>query len=240
MELNRESKNMIAIFALVLAFAFGINYLVAPQADQSFMSWSVGLFVVAVLFWVWIRRDDLAAKRKDALKAAEDAAKRAEDLATKTKDKASAELDKGKEKIEVLAEDVKDSTQVIAEALADAAEDVSEAVEESAEDVKEVVEESAENVEETVEEVVNDEPDDLSKVEGIGPVYQEILKEAGLTTFADVASKSQDELEQIIKDAGKRRPASIETWAEQAGYAAKGDWDGLQKLQDTLDGGRRV
>jgi len=235
MEFDRETKQMITVVALVAAFAVGINYLVVPDVDQSFMGWSIGLFVVAVLFWIWIRRDDMAEQRESALKAAEDAAKRAEELAKAAQDKASVELEKGKEKIEVIAEDVKDSAEKVTEAIEEAVEDTAEAVEETVE----VVEEEAEDVAETVEEVASDEPDDLSKIEGIGPVYQTLLKDAGVATYAAIASKSQEELEKIITDAGKRRPASIETWAEQAEYAAKGDWDGLQKLQDTLDGGRR-
>jgi hypothetical protein len=30
------------------------------------------------------------------------------------------------------------------------------------------------------------------------------------------------------------------TWPQQAKLAAKGDWDGLEKLQDELSGGRKV
>jgi predicted flap endonuclease-1-like 5' DNA nuclease len=217
MEFDREAKNMIAIIAFVAAIAFGINYVVVDQPDRSFISWSVGLFVVAVLFWIWMRRDDLAEKREGALKAAEDAARQAEELAKKAQDKAEVELEKGKEKIEVLDEKIHDYTD----------------------DLEETEEEVEETVEEVVEEVAaSDEPDDLSKVEGIGPVYQSILKDAGVGTFAAIAAKSTDELEAIIKAAGKRRPASIVTWAQQAALAAKGDWDGLQKLQDSLDGGR--
>ena len=228
MNYNREAKNMIAIIAFVGAIAVGMNYLVVPDTDRSFISWSVGLFVVAVLFWIWIRRDDIAEKREDALQATEEAVQKAEELAVKTQAQAEAVLEKGKEKIEVLAEDVHDYT-----------EDLEEAIEEAEDEIEDVVEETQDAVEEVVEAVTSDEPDDLSKVEGIGPVYQKILKEAGVATFAAIASKSQDELEKIIKDAGKRRPASIETWAEQAELAAKGDWDGLEKLQSTLDGGRR-
>mgnify|MGYP001035149878 CR=1 FL=1 len=44
----------------------------------------------------------------------------------------------------------------------------------------------------------------------------------------------------LVSDAGMRRPRSIETWAEQAELAAKGDWDALEKLQDELSGGRRT
>lgn len=222
MEFDREAKNMIAIIAFVAAVAFGINYVVVDQPDRSFISWSVGLFLVAVLFWIWIRRDDLAEKREDALKTAEEAARQAEELAKKAQDKAEAELESGKHKVEVLDKEIHDYT----------------------EEIEEAVEETTEEVDDTADEVVEEiveatgEPDDLSKIEGIGPVYQGILKDAGVSTFAAIAARSTDELEAIIKDAGKRRPASIVTWAQQAALAAKGDWDGLQKLQDSLDGGR--
>lgn len=265
MDFDRETKNMIATLALVAAFAFGINAVVTPDAETNFMSWSIGLFVIAVLFWIWIRRDDLAEKREDALKAAEDAAKRAEELAKAAQDKASVELEKGKQKVEILAEEVKDSTEKVAEVVDDAAADVAQAVADETGDIKEIVEEQIEAVEETVEETVEDttddlkvedvvienpvenspepveaiEPDDLSKIEGIGPVYRTILTEAGVGTFQAITTKTTDELELIIADAGKRRPASIDTWVEQAEYAAKGDWDGLRKFQDMLIGGRR-
>ena len=228
MEFDREAKNMIAIMAFVAAVAIGMNAVVVNEPDQSLISWSVGLFVIAVLFWIWIRRDDLAAKREDALKAAEDAAQQAEELAKKAKDKAEVAIEAGKEKIEVAAEAVHDYTDERKEALEEAAETAGEVVDETEDAVEEVVEEVA----------TSDEPDDLSKIEGIGPVYQTILKDAGISTFAAIASKSTDELEAVIKGAGKRRPASIVTWVQQAELAAKGDWDGLQKLQDSLDGGR--
>lgn len=220
MTFDRETKNMIAIMALFAALTLAINYIVVPDADQSFISWSVGLFVVAVMFWIWIRRDDLAAKRTDALNAAEDAARQAEDLAKKTKDQASAKID------------IED-TKVV--------ESIAEAVKEVKKDIKkEVVEPVVEAVKAVKKEVKKaTEPDDLTKVEGIGPMYAQLLIDAGVTTYAQLASMSQDDIEKHIKDAGKRRPASVETWAEQAGFAAKGDWDGLEKLQATLDGGRR-
>lgn len=220
MEFDREAKNMIAIMALVAAIAVGINAVVVNEPNQSFMGWSVGLFVVAILFWIWIRRDDVAANREDALQAAEDAAQQAEELAKKAQDKVETKIEAVREKIVVSDEAVHDSTDIVEEALADEPEAVAEAA--------------------PAIEPVTDEPDDLSKIEGIGPVYQSILKEAGVGTFAAIAAKKTEELEAIIKGAGKRRPGSINTWAEQAELAAKGDWDGLQKLQDSLDGGRRV
>ena len=226
MNFDRETKNMIAIIAFITAVVVGINYVVVPDADQSFISWSVGLFVVAVMFWIWIRRDDLAAKRDEALKAAEEAARQAEDLAKKTKDNAQAKIDITEEQV--------------VEVVADSIEEVVEVVETVAETIAEAADETADEVEETVEEVAEMlDPDDLTKVEGIGPMYASILIAASVATYEELASKSQADLEKINKDAGKRRPASIETWAEQASFAAKGDWDGLEKLQASLDGGRR-
>ncbi len=82
--------------------------------------------------------------------------------------------------------------------------------------------------------------DDLTRIEGIGPKMQAALKDAGIRTFAALANASEDELRQAIEDAGMRLAPSLETWAEQAEYAADGDWDGLDTLQDELSGGRRV
>lgn len=226
MNFDRETKNMIAIIALIAAITVGINYVVVPDADQSFISWSVGLFVVAVMFWIWIRRDDLAEKRDEALKSAEEAARQAENLAKKTKDNAQAKIDITEEKV--------------VEAVAESVEEVIDVVETVAETIEEAADDMADDVEETVDEVADMlDPDDLTKVEGIGPMYASILIAAGVATYKDLASKSQADIEKIIKDAGKRRPASVVTWAEQATLAAKGDWDGLEKLQASLDGGRR-
>ena len=74
---------------------------------------------------------------------------------------------------------------------------------------------------------------------GIGPKYAEILMGAGVTTFAQIAAMSDDEIVTLVKDNGGRKSASMGTWAEQAKLAAAGDWDGLAKLQDELSGGRR-
>jgi predicted flap endonuclease-1-like 5' DNA nuclease len=84
------------------------------------------------------------------------------------------------------------------------------------------------------------EPDLLQKIEGIGPKSAAALLAAGISSFAQVAGMSADELAEIIKSAGMRRHASITTWAEQAALAAAGEWDALETLQAALDGGRRV
>jgi predicted flap endonuclease-1-like 5' DNA nuclease len=82
------------------------------------------------------------------------------------------------------------------------------------------------------------EPDDLKKIEGIGPRMEKALVAQGIDTFAKLAEKSLDELREAVAAEGLRFAPSAESWAEQAGYAAKGDWDGLAALQDTLISGR--
>lgn len=85
----------------------------------------------------------------------------------------------------------------------------------------------------------SDEPDDLTRIEGIGPKMSQALQDAGIITFAHLAASSEDRLRQAIEEAGMRLAPSVGTWAEQAAYAEKGDWDGLQAFQDTLIAGRR-
>ncbi len=82
--------------------------------------------------------------------------------------------------------------------------------------------------------------DDLKRIEGIGPVMERVLNEAGIFTFAELAARTPEELQAILDAAGVRRITSPETWPEQAKLAAEGRWDELAALQDTLKGGRRV
>ena len=83
------------------------------------------------------------------------------------------------------------------------------------------------------------EADDLTRIEGIGPKYRDALMSVGITTYAQLAEMSLDEIKAAIKKAGMRNTASMSTWAEQAKLAAAGAWDELEKLQDELSGGRR-
>ncbi|HUV89177.1 MAG TPA: DUF4332 domain-containing protein [Anaerolineae bacterium] len=82
-------------------------------------------------------------------------------------------------------------------------------------------------------------PDDLERIEGIGPKIAGLLQAAGITTFAQLAATNVGRLKQILTDAGIRI-ADPTTWAEQARLAAAGKWDELQALQDKLKGGRQV
>ena len=83
------------------------------------------------------------------------------------------------------------------------------------------------------------EPDDLKKIEGIGPKISGLLQEKGILTFAQLANTQVETLRQFMLDA-KLRIARPDTWPEQAALAAAGKWEELDTLQDNLKGGRRV
>ena len=104
-----------------------------------------------------------------------------------------------------------------------------------------VIEEEAEEILETIEEKVAEpiQPDDLKKIEGIGPKISMLLGEKGIHTFAQLADQTPEQLQAVLDEAGIRI-ADPTTWAEQAKLAAQGDWEELIDLQDNLKGGRRV
>lgn len=80
-----------------------------------------------------------------------------------------------------------------------------------------------------------EESDDLTKIEGIGPVIAEALVDAGIVSYADLASAQEEEIQEAIKDV--RGAHNSSTWAQQAQLAADDKWDELSDLQDSLDGG---
>lgn len=84
-------------------------------------------------------------------------------------------------------------------------------------------------------------PDDLIKIEGIGPKMAQVLGEAGITTFAQLAAASPERLREILDAAGNRyRMIDPTTWPQQAALAADGDWSGFNTLVSQLRGGRKV
>lgn len=84
------------------------------------------------------------------------------------------------------------------------------------------------------------EPDDLTRIEGIGPYYRDALAKLGITTFSQLALRTDSAaLVAELKANGYRQHPTIPTWAEQAALAATGDWEGLAKLQSGLISGRR-
>jgi predicted flap endonuclease-1-like 5' DNA nuclease len=89
-------------------------------------------------------------------------------------------------------------------------------------------------------EVLVAEPDNLKRVEGIGPKISQLLQDAGIMTFAQLAATEIGRLRQILADADLTALADPTTWPEQARLAADADWASLEALQDALKGGRRV
>lgn len=81
--------------------------------------------------------------------------------------------------------------------------------------------------------------DDLTKLEGIGPKISSILKAAGVDTFEKLAAKTESDLHDLLVAGGlKPLPPTFKSFGQQAALAARGDWDGLKALQDTLTAGR--
>ena len=81
--------------------------------------------------------------------------------------------------------------------------------------------------------------DDLTVIEGIGPVINRKLHESGIRTYANVAETAVDDLKAALVAAnlGSHDPT---TWPAQAKLAAAGKWEELKALQDKLDGGREA
>ena len=78
--------------------------------------------------------------------------------------------------------------------------------------------------------------DDLTLIEGIGPKSAEALKAAGITTFAQVAKMSPEELEKIVKDKKVRLVGTTEHWPRQAEIAATGDLTALEGYRKRVKG----
>ncbi len=79
------------------------------------------------------------------------------------------------------------------------------------------------------------EPDDLTRVWGIGAAIASKLNDSGIYTFEQLAKTEQHEIDAILAGSGSRfrlaTPAIRATWQEQARLAAVGDWDALDYLQ---------
>ncbi|GAB3564863.1 hypothetical protein GCM10027578_11140 [Spirosoma luteolum] len=81
--------------------------------------------------------------------------------------------------------------------------------------------------------------DDLTLIEGIGPKIAELLNNAGITTFAQLADAQDETVQQVLTEAGPRfNVHDASTWNEQAALARDGKMDELKELQDRLKGGK--
>ncbi|MBK8781747.1 MAG: DUF4332 domain-containing protein [Anaerolineales bacterium] len=64
--------------------------------------------------------------------------------------------------------------------------------------------------------------DELTKIEGIGPKVAKVLKEAGITTFEELANATAGDLQKSLDAAGMQM-MNPEGWIDQAKLAANGD-----------------
>ncbi len=82
-------------------------------------------------------------------------------------------------------------------------------------------------------------PDDLARIEGIGPKIAAALVAAGIRTFRQMARADDDTLTKAINNVGIKFAPSLYTWAEQAQLLADGDEEGFAVLTARLIAGRR-
>ena len=81
--------------------------------------------------------------------------------------------------------------------------------------------------------------DDLKKIEGIGPKIEQLLYAEGIYTWDDLSKTAVQQIQIILDNAGPRfRVHNPESWPFQAGLAAEGKWEELNKWQDEHKGGR--
>jgi predicted flap endonuclease-1-like 5' DNA nuclease len=87
--------------------------------------------------------------------------------------------------------------------------------------------------------VIPAEPQDLTRIEGIGPAISGVLNGAGIVNYAQLADAAVRRLRDILDAAGPRfRIAQPNSWPQQARLAAEAKWDKLATLQDSLTAGR--
>jgi predicted flap endonuclease-1-like 5' DNA nuclease len=81
-------------------------------------------------------------------------------------------------------------------------------------------------------------PDDLARIEGIGPKISAALIASDIRTYRELADAQAPVLEEAINKAGIKFAPSIVTWSRQAALLAAGDEDGFRELTDQLVAGR--
>lgn len=81
--------------------------------------------------------------------------------------------------------------------------------------------------------------DDLTLIDGIGPKMAAALVSAEIDTFAKLSQADESALRAAIEAAGMKFSPTLPTWAEQAGYLARGDMAGFKNYLQTLTSGRK-
>lgn len=247
MVLDRTTKTLIAVLTMVGALFLIIEHLVSEDPLEDW--WLAAILLgISLAFWVWlwqeeqakssamvvseIQEDDklsqmqewVADKENPALKVVEEAPAKAEP-------EPSPEPEPTPEPESSVAEQVIEAEPDEAPVIEEAKADESPSVEKVAEAMA-APESPKEEKTEAPKAKASDKPDDLRKVNGIGPKYMKVLNDAGISTFAQLAETSADRIEEIIDEAGVRRIGGADTWPKQAEFLAKGDEAGLQKYLD--------
>jgi len=172
-------------------------------------------------------KDQLAAGNAEAARVA---------AAASEKEKEEAKVEKETPKAE--EENVIETGDVVVGAgiplLKDKAKVVSDALSKT-----EATSDKKEEAAPTQEKAKSAKPDDLKKIEGIGPKIAELLTNADIPTFASLADSDPEKIKEILLEAGSRyKMHDPTTWPQQAKLAAAGKWDELTTLQDNLKGGK--
>ena len=77
--------------------------------------------------------------------------------------------------------------------------------------------------------------DDLAIIDGIGPKIEELYRQQGVTTFAQVARMSVHELQSLLDKGGPNfKLANPATWAQQAQLILDNRWGDLKTLHAEL------
>jgi DivIVA domain-containing protein len=83
------------------------------------------------------------------------------------------------------------------------------------------------------------EKNNLEIIEGIGPKIKQVLNDARISTFRDLATTPMYRIKDILDAAGPHFAAhDPSTWVEQALLAESGEWEKLDRLKEFLIGGR--
>lgn len=103
-----------------------------------------------------------------------------------------------------------------------------------------VVKEAPAPVAETPAPAVEATPDDLTKIEGIGPKTSAALIAAGISSFETLSTSSMADIQKVLDKEANLSHLDPTTWAAQSKMASNEEWEALQKWQDELDGGKVV
>lgn len=156
------------------------------KTEGNAMFWFFAFVVAVAVIWWWLNRDDNRAP-KDVVDAMEDRLRQAQ----QNLENAARNAEKVLAQEDILAQKHKQNgTTAHKEEATPAQEEVTPAV----------------------PSVYHD----LTRISGIGEASQAILYAAGITTYQQLATLSEDALVEIIRNGGGRRSASIGTWAKQA------------------------